>query len=244
MYLLIIYPLVPSDIRRVSSEETFEDLFRDDFLQAAGSVERRALRRLDNITPYCRSVLRRGLRARQEQGTGMGAGVDYAMEYAGVVGGMVMGLLADFNERIPAGHTFGGDGLRDFIGDHQNRLEEGEANVDALCGEMARMRTSLEHVVESNRILVEDNRAFFACINMLVGAQQTLYERVTALEGTRENPIEIPDDEEPVPVPPPVGAGRLVPIEEELTEEERAVLAGMDREGAAEYRSDLDSDLD
>ena len=128
----------------MSSEETFADLFRDDYLQVVSRVERQALCCLDNMTPYCRLVLRRGLCTRQEHGTGMGAGIDYSMEYTGIVGGMMMGLMAEMNDWILAGHTFGGDGLQDFISDHQTRLEEGEANMDALRGEMVWMRTSLE----------------------------------------------------------------------------------------------------
>lgn len=226
----------------MSSEETFADLFRDDYLQVVSRVERQALCCLDNMTPYCRSVLKRGLCARQEHGTGMGAGIDYSMEYMGIVGGMMMGLMAEMNDWIPAGHTFGGDGLRDFISDHQTRLEEGEANMDALRGEMAWMRTSLEQVEAMNWILIKDNQAFFASINMLLGAQQAIYEWVTALEGTRDNPIEVPDSLRPIPIPPPAEEGQLVEIKEVEGEDERVQAWVEDMAWAVEFRSDPNSD--
>ena len=168
----------------------------------------------------------------------MGVGIDYSMEYMGIVGGMMMGLMAEMNDWIPAGHTFGGDGLRNFISDHQTRLEEGEANMDALRGEMAWMRTSLEQVEAMNWILIKDNQAFFASINMLLGAQQAIYEWVTALEGTRDNPIEVPDSPRPIPIPPPAEEGQLVEIKEVEGEDERVQAWVEDMAWAVEFRSD------
>ena len=45
-------------IKDLKPEETFSDLWRDDFLQATSKVARRTMRRL-NLKPYSRAVLAR-----------------------------------------------------------------------------------------------------------------------------------------------------------------------------------------
>ena len=65
--------------------------------------------------------------------------LDRAMEYAGVVGVEVTDMLILVNKkvraikpRIPAQHMFGGDGLQNFICDHQDRLEQLEDQLSNL----------------------------------------------------------------------------------------------------------------
>ena len=56
-------------IKDLKPEETFSDLWRDDFLQASSKVARRTIRRL-NLEPYSRAVLARGLKARKANDDG------------------------------------------------------------------------------------------------------------------------------------------------------------------------------
>ena len=176
-------------------------------------VERQALCHLDHILPYFWSILKQGLRACGERGTGMGLGMDYSMEYTGVVGGIIMGLVVDINDQIPSDHTFGGIGLQDYISNHKTCLGDGEENMDALRAKMAWMRTSLD-------CLHEENHVFFQVLNGLLGVSQEIYERVTVLEGTHGHPIEVPDSPLLLHVPPLLGT-KLVEILEEDREDER-----------------------
>ena len=132
--------------------------------------------------------------------------LDRAMEYAGVVGLEVANMLASVNEKVwvikphvPTQHTFGGNGLQNFIRDHQDRLEQLEDQLSDLV-------MMMNHVV--GRLLVA-NEAQRRLINKLL-------IQVTALEGTYEDPIMIPDSPAPIPIPPPVlGLGSmLVEIED------------------------------
>ena len=74
-------------------EEGFEDLFRDDFIMAAGRVSRRKLNRLET-GPYQRALLRRGVTKKVDVEDERVPVLQQAMEYAGAVGTMVMDEVA------------------------------------------------------------------------------------------------------------------------------------------------------
>ena len=127
--------------------------------------------------------------------------LDRAMEYAGVVGVKLVDMLASVNKkvedimpRVPAQHTFGRNRLQDFICDHQDHLEHLEDQFQDLT-------TMTEHAV--GRLLVA-NKAQRQLINKLL-------IWVTALEGTCEDPILIPDSLASILVPPPgLGPGSVL----------------------------------
>ena len=103
-------------------EETFSDLWRDDFLQVTSRVAHWTLRRL-NVEPYSRAVFEWGLKMRMDKEDGEEHKLlDWVMEYAGTVGLEVADMLMMVHEkvcalepRVPTQHTFGGDGLQNFI---------------------------------------------------------------------------------------------------------------------------------
>ena len=85
-------------------------------------------------------MLARGLKARKANDNGEEyEGLERAMEYAGVVGAELADMLTAVHEkvkaiepRVPAQHTFGGDGLQNFIRDHQEELERLSHQVENL----------------------------------------------------------------------------------------------------------------
>ena len=107
-------------------------------------VARRTIRRL-KLEPYSRAILARGLKARKADDDGEEyEGLERAMEYAGVVGAELADMLTAVNEkvkaiepRVPAQHTFGGDGLQNFIRDHQEELERLSHQVENTGGKGA-----------------------------------------------------------------------------------------------------------
>ena len=126
-------------MRNLGPEETFSDLWRDDFLQVTSRVAWRTLQRL-NIEPYSRVVFERGLKTRTDKEDGEEHELlDWAMEYARTVGLEVMDMLMMVHEkvhamepRIPNQHTFRGDGLQNFIRDHQDHLEHLKHQIENL----------------------------------------------------------------------------------------------------------------
>ena len=127
--------------------------------------------------------------------------LDRAMEYARAIGIEVANMLASVHQRVkaleprvPAQHTFGRDGLWDFICNHQDRLEHLEGQVQDLT-------TMMEHTV--GRLSVA-NKVQRQLINKLL-------MQVMVLEGTREDLILIPDSLAPILVPPPgLGPGSVL----------------------------------
>ena len=80
-----------------------------------------------NLELYSQAVLARGLKARKaDDDREEYEGLERAMEYAGVIRAELADMLTAVHEkvkaiepRVPAQHTFGGDGLQNFIHDHQ-----------------------------------------------------------------------------------------------------------------------------
>ena len=188
---------------------------------------RRGLRGLE-LDPYPMALLRCGLRARIDRDPESSRVVDQAMEYTGVVGAMAMEQMARINDRIPTDHTFGGNVLRDFMSDHEERLAE----VESFPGIMDGHLRDLQRRDRLQQVEIGELRD-------LVGQ---LLERVTVLEGRRDTPIEIPDSPIPLPVRILPGPHILVPIEElnpnsdedealwAIAEDQARVLEGRDAE--------------
>ena len=85
-----------------SNEETFSDLWRDDFLQVTSRVAHCSLHWL-NLEPYSRAVLMRGLESRTEvDDREENEVLDRAMEYAGAVGVEVMDMLTAVHKKVRA----------------------------------------------------------------------------------------------------------------------------------------------
>jgi len=216
-------------------EEGFEDLFRDDFIRAAGRVSRRKLNRLDT-GPYQRALLRRGVTTKVDVEDERAPVLQQAMEYAGAVGAMVMDEVAYVHEQTEAGMGTAMNGIErevtrveDRVSEHETLLEEVQGDVTNL---IAGARTSA-HVEDALRIEVTGLRHLVS----------QLLRRVTALEGRQEHPIEVEDDsdeeaeessedEAPVPVPAPGMVYQLVPIED-LGEESEEVEDSEVEEGLA-----------
>ena len=83
-------------------KEGFEDLFRDDFVNAVGWVSRRKLEWLET-EPYRCTLLKRGVSKRRDIEDEDRPILTQAMEYAGAVGTMLMDKLAHVHERVEEG---------------------------------------------------------------------------------------------------------------------------------------------
>ena len=89
-------------IKDLNPEETFSDLWRDDFLQVMSRVAHRTLRRL-NVELYSRAVFKRGLKMRMDkEDREEHELLDRAMEYAGTVGLEVADMLMMVHEKVRA----------------------------------------------------------------------------------------------------------------------------------------------
>ena len=83
-------------------EEGFEDLFRDDFIMAAGRVSRKKLNRI-KTGPYQWALLRRGVSKKVDVEDERIPVLKQAMEYAGAVGTMVLDEVAYVNGQTASG---------------------------------------------------------------------------------------------------------------------------------------------
>ena len=147
------------------------------------------------------------------------------MEYAGVVGAELADMLTAVNEkvkaiepRVPAQHTFGGDGLQNFIRDHQEELE-------CLSHQVENLMTMTNEAVRRLQVGQERQRAD---LRTAEAVNAELLRRVAALEHGRENPIVIPDSPEALPVRPPfvLGPGSvLIPIDDDVDDERNQMIA-------------------
>jgi len=216
-------------------EEGFEDLYRDDFIMAAGRVSRRKLNRLET-GPYQRALLRRGVTKKVDTEDERVPVLQQAMEYSGAVGTMIMDELAYVHERTEAGMGTAMNGIEREVTRVEDRVSEHETLIEEVQGDVTNLiagaRTSA-NIEDALRIEVTGLRHLVS----------QLLRRVTALEGRQEHPIEVEDDlndeaeessenEAPVPVPAPGMVYQLVPIED-LEEESEEVEDSEIEEGLA-----------
>jgi len=216
-------------------EEGFEDLFRDDFIMAAGRVGRRKLNRMET-GPYQRALLNRGITTKVDAEDKKVPVLQQAMEYTGAVGTMVMDELAFVHEQTETGLGMAMTGIEREVTRVEDRVSEHETLIEEVQGDVTNLiagaRTSA-NIEDALRIEVTGLRHLVS----------QLLRRVTALEGRQEHPIEVEDDsdeeaeessedEAPVPVPAPGMVYQLVPIED-LGEEEEEVEDSEIEEGLA-----------
>ena len=99
----------------------FGDLWRNDFLQATSKIGRWALRCL-GLEPYSWALLSWGLKLRLEWRE-WDKMLDQVMEYTDAVGVELADMLVSINVRVLDQYMFGGNGLCQFMQDHQDCLE-------------------------------------------------------------------------------------------------------------------------
>ena len=145
-----------------------------------------------------------------------------AMEYAGAVGTMLLDEMAYVNGRTEEGMGRAMNGIKreatrveDVVVEHTTLVAEVQGDIETLIA-AARMR---DREIEGLQDQVTG-------LNHLV---DQLLNRVTALEGRQDNPIEILDSPAPLPVRILVDdAHRLVPIEDLVPDSEGEGEDGVD----------------
>ena len=161
--------------------------------------------------------------------------LDQVMEYTGAVGAEVVDMLTVVHEKVwalepqvPNQHTFRGDGLQNFIQDHQDRLEQLE---DQLRDLMTMIDVSVHH----QDIALE---AYHWDLRQVERLNGELLVWVAALEHGQGNPIRI-DNPELLPMPPPGGLGlgsMLVEINDGVDDEWNQVVMEDQVEGVVRRR--------
>jgi len=187
-------------------EEGFEDLFRDDFIMAADRVSRRKLNWI-TTGPYQRALLQRGVSKRVDPEDERVPVLQQAMEYAGSVGTMLLDEVAYVNGQTESGMGRAMNGIErevervdEAVVEHTTLIAEAQGDIETLIAKARRKDHEIDHLRE----LVDE-----------------LLNRVTALEGRQDNPIEIPDSPVPLPVWIHIDdTHRLVPIEEVVPDSE------------------------
>ena len=179
-----------------------------------------------------------GLKARKAEDDGEEyKGLERAMEYMGVVGIKLADMLTLVHEkvralelRVLAQHTFGGDGLQNFIHDHQEELER-------LSHQVENPMTMTNEAVRRLQVGQERQRRDLQRVEEV---NVELLRRVAALEHGQGNPIKIPDSPEALAVPPlfVLGPGSvLIPIDD--VDDERNQMIAKDQARMAEERQRL-----
>ena len=106
--------------------------------------------------PYSWAIFKWGLKARKAEGDSKENKVlDRAIEYARVVGMELVDMLVSVNLKVeviaphmPMQHMFGGDGLQNFIWDHQDHLEQ-------LEDQLSNLMMMTEHAIRCQDISLE-----------------------------------------------------------------------------------------
>jgi len=197
-------------------EEGFEDLFRDDFIMAAGRVLRRKLSRL-TTGPYQHALLCQGVSKRVDPEDERVPILQQAMEYAGAVGTMLLDEVAYVNGQTEPG-----------MGRAMTGIEREVERVDEAVVEHTTLIAEVQGDIET---LIADARRKLEQIDRLQTLVNELLTRITVLEGQAEHPIEIPDSPTPLPIRIRIDdAHRLVLIEEVVPDSEGEEDQGVDLE--------------
>jgi len=185
-------------------------------VMAAGRVSRRKLGRI-MTGPYQRVLLCRGVSKRVDPEDERVPILQQAMEYVGAVGTMLLDKVAYVNGQTESG-----------MGRAMNRIEREVERVDEAVVEHTTLITEVQGDIET---LIAKARRKDHEIDRLRELVNELLNRVTALEGRQDNPIEIPDSPAPLPVWILIDdAHRLVPIEELVPDSEDGGNGGVDLE--------------
>ena len=126
------------------------------------------------LEPYPRALLKQGLKVQGEGGSKSNWTLDQAMEYTGAIGVEVLEMMAMINHHIPEQETFGGDGLHQFIQDHQDRITKLK---DQLGNIIIMTNQTCWDLQITNQVLNRD-------VTHLERLVDKLLVRVTVLEGT------------------------------------------------------------
>jgi len=167
--------------------------------------------------PYQRALLHRGVSKRFDVEDEHISVLQQAMEYAGAVGTMLLNEVAYVNGQTESG-----------MGRAMNRIEREVERVDEVVVEHTTLITEAQGDIE---MLISEARRKDHKIDRLRELVDELLNRVTALEGHQDNPIEIPDSPAPLPVRIQIDdTHRLVPIEELVPDSEGEEEQGVDLE--------------
>ena len=167
--------------------------------------------------PYQRALLHRGVSKRFDVEDERIPVLQQAMEYAGAVGTMLLNEVAYVNGQTESG-----------MGRAMNRIEREVERVDEVVVEHTTLITEAQGDIE---MLISEARRKDHKIDRLRELVDELLNRVTALEGHQDNPIEIPDSPAPLPVRIQIDdTHRLVPIEELVPDSEGEEEQGVDLE--------------
>ena len=139
--------------------------------------------------------------------------LDQVMEYTRAVGVEVLDMMVMMNHHIPEQEMFGGDGLCQFIQDHQDHLAQVE---DQLGNLIMMMDWTCQDLQITNQVLNQD-------VVQIERLMDKHLVRVMVLEGTQGNLIEIPNSPALIPVPPP-GGNLLVEIIDGMDDEVAQVI--------------------
>jgi len=183
---------------------------------AVGRVLRRKLNRI-TTGPYQRALLRRGVSKRVDPEDERVPVLQQAMEYAGSVGTMLLDEVAHVNGQTESGMGRAMNGIErevervdEAVMEHTTLIAEAQGDIETSIAKAWRK----DHEIDRLRELVNE-----------------LLNRVTALEGRVDNPIEILDSPAPLPVQILVdNAHRLVPIDELVPDSEGEEDQGVDLE--------------
>jgi len=172
---------------------------------------------------YQRALLRRGVSKRVDVEDERIPVLKQAMEYAGAVGTMVLDEVAYVNGQTASG-----------LGRGMTQIEREVERVDEAVVEHTTLIAEAQGDIET---LIAEARRKDHEIDRLRGLVDELLNRVTALEGRQDNPIEIPDSPVPLPVRIQIDdAHRLVPIEELVPDSEGEEDGGVDLEEVFQVR--------
>ena len=158
------------------------------------------------------------------------------MEYSRIVGMEVVDMLTSVHKKVRAlesrvltQHMFRGDGLQNFIHNHQDRLEH-------IKGQLGDLTMMMDHAVCHHDITLESYRQDLRWVERL---NRELLRQVAALEHGWGNLIIIPDSPELVLVPPPGGLSLesvLVGIDDGVDDEQVQVIMEDQVEGVVRRR--------
>ena len=155
------------------------------------------------LEPYSQAIFKQGLKVRKVGGDREESKVlDRAMEYARIVGVELVDMLVSINSKVKAlapqvlaQHTFGGDGLWNFICDYQDCLEY-------LEGSFGNLTMMVENAVGRIVMMMESYRWDLCQVERL---NSELLVQVMVLEVTWDHLIVILDSPLPIPIPAPGG---------------------------------------
>ena len=119
-------------------DDDFNDLYRDDFIRAAGRVARRKLERL-TLHQYQGALLKRGVYKRRSVVEEPKPLLDESMEYAGAVGTMVLDVVSYVDQSLTSRIDeviAKVEEVDDFKMDVDQRVEEVKALVELVDEQM------------------------------------------------------------------------------------------------------------